>query len=73
MNKTERYIVILLIVSIIFSVLSIMINFIGSEIELPSISKQAKIVRGGGATGNVALTIEVNPEPMEVNNERETS
>lgn len=73
MNKTERFIVILLIVSIIFSVLSIMINFIGNEIELPSISKQAKTVRGGSATGNVALTIEANPEFMEVDNETEAS
>lgn len=62
---TQKLIVILLVVAIVFSVLSMIISLTASNIKLPEVNKSPKIFQGAGSDTNrgvIGLYVERNRE-----------
>ena len=61
MERTKKVIIVLLVLAIIFSVISIAINLLGSNSDIFSYYKQIKN-KDLGNSGGVQLNVEANPE-----------
>ncbi len=61
MDKSKRIIVIMLIFAILFSVVSIVINLVASNIDISKYSPQNPYKKGGtNNAGNIELIVEGN-------------
>jgi len=61
MDKTQKIIVVLLIVAIVFSVISTVLNLSLINFEFQPVNIQIPSTVEGNPNGNVGLTIEQNP------------